>query len=154
MAENLSIESPDFGRIRKGDDRAVEDAIRLLWFVSNNEITERRRGVRAARDRYRPRLKVSSPTVQQDNFDLEGVGLLRLDGSTNVTFTGLRAQEEGDVLIIHNIGSATYTFAHESGSSDAQNRIVFQAAANKSVATNRSLILAYLNTRWREISLA
>ena len=44
MAENLSIEAPNFDRIRKGDTHATEDAIRLLWYVLNNEIRMRRIG--------------------------------------------------------------------------------------------------------------
>jgi len=48
MAYNLSIESPDFDRIRKGDDKATENAVRLLWFVLNDEISRRRRGIREA----------------------------------------------------------------------------------------------------------
>ena len=47
MAENLSIEAPDFDRIRKGDAPATEDAVRLLWYVLNNEIKLRRIGQRA-----------------------------------------------------------------------------------------------------------
>jgi hypothetical protein len=154
MAENLSIESPDFGRIKKDAGRATEDAIRLLWFVQNDEIAQRRRGVRAARDRYRPKLLTLAPTAQQDDLETEGAGIIYFTGSTNFSLTGLRAIEEGDVVILVNLGSATITVENEHAGSDAQNRIVMAAGADKTLATNKAIILAYLNTRFRELSLA
>lgn len=43
MAENLSIQSPDFPKIKKGDNVAIHDAIKLLWLVANDEAAARRR---------------------------------------------------------------------------------------------------------------
>jgi hypothetical protein len=45
MAEQFRIESPDFARILTGDDRAVHNAIRLLWLTANTafERIDRRR---------------------------------------------------------------------------------------------------------------
>lgn len=154
MAENLSIESPDFRAIRKGDDHATEDAVRLLWFVLNDEMATRRKGVRKATERETPKILSSAPGAGSNNFDLQDAAILLFTGSTAVTITGLRAREEGDRIVIHVIGTGTITFSHDSASSDATNRMLFQAAANKAVATNRTLVLHYLNARFREMSLA
>ena len=43
MAENLSVQAPDFERIRRSDMVATADGIRLLWLVLNDEIARRRR---------------------------------------------------------------------------------------------------------------
>lgn len=41
MASAPQLETPAFDRIRKGDGIATEDAIRILWFLANDEITKR-----------------------------------------------------------------------------------------------------------------
>jgi hypothetical protein len=40
MPGQLVIESPDFERIKGGDLLAIADAIRLLWFVLNQEVKD------------------------------------------------------------------------------------------------------------------
>lgn len=42
MSEQLVIESPDFDQIRKESGTASENAIRLLWYSLNREISDRR----------------------------------------------------------------------------------------------------------------
>lgn len=154
MAENLSIESPDFDRIRKGEGHATEDAIRLLWYVLNNEIKSRRQGDRLISDRLGPKVLARAPTGGENNVDTQGAGIIFYTGATSVAITGYRAGEEGDILFIHVTGAGTITHNNQDANSDAGNRFVFQAGANKAVATNRSLVLQYFNTRWRELSLA
>lgn len=155
MAENLSIESPDFLRIRKGDSKATENAVRLLWFVLNDELASRRRGVRAAKDLELLKVLTIAPTANQDNLDMQGSGVLLINTTSSVNITGFRGQGvEGERITIHNIGSGTITVPHESGSSEAENRVVTASGASKSVTTNKSLMLHYLNARWRELSLA
>jgi hypothetical protein len=154
MSQNLSIESPDFDAIQNGDDAATSDAVRLLWQALNFEMRQRRSGDRNLSDRLSPRVLSRAPTGGENNVDTEGAGVLLYTGSSSVTITGYRAREEGDILFIHNVGSGTITHAHESASSDAANRMTFQAAANKGVGANRSIVLQYLSGRWREMSLA
>lgn len=153
MAENLSIEAPDFDRVRKGDGHATEDAIRLLWFVLNAEIKDRRQNIRRVEERLSPKI-LSLAGAAANNFDTQGAGLILYTGAGAASITGYRAREEGDIIFIHVTGAGTITFNHQDGASDAGNRFVFQAAANKAVATNRSLVLQYLDSRWREMSLA
>lgn len=154
MATNQAIESPDFDAIRSGDKHAVENAIRLLWFVANNEIRTRRQADRRIEERLSPLTKSMAPTTGQNNLDTEGAGMLLFTGSTSVTITGLRSREEGDIVFLHNIGSGTITLSHLSGSSDSGNQMAFQALANKAVATGQSVILMYLSGLWREWSAA
>ena len=154
MAENLSIESPDFDRIKRGNPHAIEDAIRLLWIVLNNELRVRRQADRRIEERLSPKVLPRSPSGNENNVDTEGAGFVVYTGSTAVNITGYRAREDGDILFVHVTGSGTITHMNQSASSDAGNRFVFQAAADKAVATNRSIVLQYYNARWREMSLA
>ena len=154
MATNLSVESPDFDRIRKGDSAATEDAVRLLWYVMNNEIASRRRGDRLISERLSPKVLLKAPSGGENNIDTEGAGLIVYTGATGVTQTGYRAGQDGDILFILVTGSGTISHAHQSASSDAGNRIVTFLGLTKAVATNQALVLIYQDARWRELSLA
>ena len=155
MAFNLSVESPDFERIKKESGYATKDAIRLLWYVLNEEISQRRVGDRQGANRLSPFVLSMAPSASQNNVDTEGAGLVVFTGADVVNITGYRApSNDGDILFIHVTGSATITHMNQSAASDATNRMLFQAGADKAVATNRSLILIYQNTRWREWSAA
>lgn len=154
MAVNLNIESPDFQRIKKGDFSSIEDAIKLLWFVANEEIRVRRQHDRRIEERLSPKVLSKAPGGSENNVDTEGAGLIIYTGSDAVNITGYRAREDGDILFIHVTGSATITHMDQSTSSDAGNRFIFQAGADKDVATNQSIVLQYYNSRWREMSLA
>ena len=154
MADNLSIESPDFDGIRKGNTNATEDAIRLLWYVMNNEIKTRRGGDRRIEERLSPKVLSLAPTGTQNNLDTDGAGMIVFTGADARTITGIRAREEGDIIFIFVTGAGTITFNHSDAGSDAGNRIVTAAAANKAVATNKALVLQYINSRFREMSLA
>lgn len=154
MADNLSIQAPDFDRIRKGDYSATEDAVRLLWFVLNNEIKTRRQADRRIEERLSPLVLSMAPAANQNNLDTEGAGVLLFTGSSSVSVTGLIAREVGDIVFVHNLGSGTITLSNLSGSSDGQNQMAFQSGTDKSLPTNKSVVLQYYNTLWRELSLA
>ena len=150
MSFNTSIEAPDFERIRRGDARATEDGIRLLWTVLEDESRTRRTGVRQAVDRFQKKVLISSPTAGENNFAYQQAAILRFDGASNVTLTGLRAGVEGELVLVSVLGAGTITLAHESASSEALNRFYMQSGADTAIATNRAMLLAYLNARWRE----
>lgn len=154
MAENLSIESPDFDRIRKGDMHATEDAVKLLWFVLNNEIKTRRQNDRRIEERLSPKVLTLAPTANQNNVDTQGAGLIVYTGASSVNITGYRSGQDGDILFVLVTGAGTITHMHADTNSDEGDRMVFQAAANKAVATNRAIVLIYQNARWREMNLA
>ncbi len=154
MAENLTIESFDYDKIKKESGSTTADSIQTLWYVANNEARERRVGVRLAQERRRGKVVSAAPTTKQNNYDAQGAFTLLFTGSTAFTLTGIRNGMEGDFLLLHNTGSGTITVAHNSTDSDTANRFVMQAGSDKSVAQNKSLLLVYLASRWREVALA
>ena len=153
MAENLSIEAPDFDRVKKESGVATRDAVKLLWSAMNYEAGRRRNEVRQAKERLAPKVLSDNPSANQNNYNLQGSSILMLTGTVNRTFTGFLAPSTDDshVLFIHVTGSATYTMAHASASSDAENRLRMQSGADTTIATDRSMILLYINSLWREL---
>lgn len=154
MSEQLTIEAPDFPRIKKESGTATRDAIQLLWFVANNEGRERRLGVRAAQESSRRKVKSDAPTAGQNNYNAESSGIVVFTGSTSFNLTGLRNGVQGDKVEVHNLGTGTVTLKHESASSDASNRLDTAADADVSITTGKTAILRYLNSRWRQEVLA
>ena len=155
MGSQLTIESPDFDRIRKGDSSATEDAIKLLWFVANEQSRSSRAKDRQIAERLSPKVLSRSPSGNENNVDTEGAGFIVYTGSSAVNITGYRAPSvDGVVLTILVTGSGTITHQNQNASSDAGNRMVFQAGSDKAVATNRVIVLQYYNSRWREWSFA
>lgn len=154
MAENQTIESPDFDRIKKESGSATRDAIQLLWYVANNEAAERRRGVRAAQEESLRKVKSDAPAAQQDNYDTEGAPLVEFTGSTNFNLTGVRNGQTGMLRAFYNRGSATITVKYNSGSSDATNRFDMQGAADVSLTTGKTVVFRFFNAAWRQMVLA
>src|SRR5574341_285137 len=91
MAENLSIEAPEFERIRDGDFHAIEDGIRLLWFVANNAERVRRTQDRKISQRYSPKVLLMPQTSNQNNVDTQDAGLIVYTGGSNIDVSGYRA---------------------------------------------------------------
>lgn len=152
MAENLTVEAPEFDEIQRGNRRATADGIRLLWQVINELDRRQRTGLRAAIERWEKKTLTSSPGASQNNFDSQFATVLRFDGAGAINVTGIRARQEGAFVLVLVLGAGTVTLMHQSASSEAANRMVFQAAADKGVTTNRAVLLCYQNLRWREIS--
>lgn len=151
MAESLTVEAPDFDLLRKETGRATEDAIRSLWYVLNNEMRQRRQTQKRSEDRLKGKILVSAVTSNQNNFDTENAAIVLFTGASAFNLTGLRNGEEGMIKILLNIGAGTITVKHASASSDALNRINAIAAADISLTTGKTVILAYANSLWREI---
>src|SRR3990167_5866688 len=144
MSTNLSIESPDFARVRRGDFYAIEDAIRLLWFVANEEARLRRSGGNHNKTHVSNKIVQFAPSGNLNNVDYEGSGFVIYTGATGVNVTGYRTPiHDGDVLLILVTGSGTITHQNQNASSDAGNRMVFNGGADQAVATNEALLLTY-----------
>lgn len=154
MSTNLFIESPDFDLIRKQSGYAVEDAVRLLWSTLNEEIRLRRLTVRQATEKISGKVKVDSTTSNQNNYDTEESQTVYFTGGSACDVTGVRNGVEGRVVIFTVLGTGTFTFKNNSASSDTTNKILMSAGADKAVATNKSIVLQYLNARWRELTPA
>lgn len=154
MADNLTVSAPDFEYIRKEAGVHTMDGVRLLWSVANEEAKDRRTGIRLAIERQEIKTLITSPSVNQNNFDTQFSTTIRFDGASAINVTGIRARVEGARIRVLVLGAGTITLMHNNAGSDATNRILLFAAANKAVATNRAVELEYQNARWREISLA
>jgi hypothetical protein len=154
MAENLTITAPDFDWIKKEAGVHTMDGIRQLWSVANDEDKSRRTGIRLAIERQEVKTLISSLLASQDNFDTKFSTTLRFDGAVAVNITGIRQRVEGARIRILVLGTGTITLKHNDAASEAQNRMLFFAAADKAVATNKACELEYQSSRWREISLA
>ncbi len=153
MAENLLVESPDFDEIEKKAGLATRNAIFLLWSVTNQEISLRRKTVRDAKQTFEVKIENAAPGSQQDNFDTDRATVYYFTGGVAFNLTGLRNGVEGAMKFLFNTGSATVTIKHASGSSDAANQILTSTAADKTLVTNSAMLLIYINARWREFKI-
>jgi hypothetical protein len=152
MADNLVIESPDFDRIRDEAGPATEDAIRLLWYVTNEEIRRRRQTVRDTKECDEVKVHSVSLAANTDNLDIQRATILHLTGGSPFNLTGLSNGLTGRRVVIHNTGAGTITIVHNA-TSDAANRFHTDTAANKTLATGQSITFLYLNGAWREMNL-
>jgi hypothetical protein len=153
MAENLTIEAPDFERIKKEAGDATRDATNTLWSVLNAVDATQRRGIRKAQEFFQPRTLTFAHTANMNNYDHANSTLLVFTGTAAVDLTGIKAPESNKsaILILHNMGTGTITVKHNSGSSIAENRISMSAGVDFSLATGKSLILAYISGVYRQI---
>lgn len=150
MAENLTIESPAFDEIQKEAGRVTRDAIQLLWYVANNEAAERRRGVRKAQEQSIRKVKSDAPSAQQDNYDAEGAGILLFTGADAFDLTGIRNGVTGETIVLHSLGAGVVTIKHADTDSDDVNRFDTAADADVTIATGETVIVRYLDSRWRQ----
>lgn len=153
MATNLVVESPDFDKIRKESGWATEDAVKRLWYVLNDEIRVRRISVRQATDKIDGVVITDAPSAQQDDYDAANATVIYFNGTTSFTFTGLRNGTPGRVLFIHNGNTATITIGNAHAGSATTNRIVTSTGGDKSLTQDTTIILQYIDDRWREASL-
>jgi hypothetical protein len=154
MAFNATIEPPDSDRIKKESGIATADAIDLIWQVLNQEMRDRRSGVKQAIDQFEPKSVVDSPAAGQNDYDTRDATILRFDGATSFNLTGLRARPENAIVIILVLGVGTVTIKNSSASSEANNRILTQSGGDLAVATNKAVMLIYESSRWREAKWA
>lgn len=147
----LTVESPDFQRIKRETGVETEAAVALLWRVANSEAESRRIGVRAATERMEPKAVIFSPSATQNDLDTQFATVLRFDGAASVDLTGLQARQDPTLVILLVIGAGTITLKHQNAGSIARNRIVTSAGGDVAITTNRSVMLIYTNTRWREL---
>ena len=152
MSNNLTVEAPDFDYIKQEAGVHTMDAIRALWYVANDEAKSRRTGVRLATERIEVKTIIASPGASQNNYDTTFATILRFDGAGAINVTGIRARNEGAIVIVLVLGAGTVTLMNNSGSSEATNRMLFHSGADKAVATNKAWMLTYENVRWRELS--
>jgi hypothetical protein len=146
MAENKTIEAPDFEEIKRETGPTTKDAVVLLWAALND--------VRVAKDVDSPAVKTDAPAADQHNYDTGDVGIVLFTGSTNFSLTGIRNGRSGRTVTLVNLGTATITLPNSSVSSDAANRLLNDGGASTSLTTDKTARYRYLDSRWREESLA
>jgi hypothetical protein len=147
------LSPPSYADIRSGNTHATEDAIRNIFNALVAEISERSRGQTRAIDRFDKKVLEVAPTTNQNNFDYQKTGTVNFAGATAVNLTGLIAPErDGAIVVLHTTGSGTITVKHQDANSDAANRIISASGADRSLSTNKTLILQYLSGRWRDLS--
>lgn len=151
MSNQFTVEAPDFERIRQETGTETQTAVTLLWRVANDEAESRRAGVRAATERIEPKALLLTPSVNQNDLDTKFSTVLRFDGASSINLTGLQARPDPCIVILFVLGAGTITLKNESASSIARNRIVTASGGDVAITTNRSLMLMYTNTRWREM---
>lgn len=153
MANNLTIESPNFEKITKEAGQFTSDAINLLWAALNDTRKTMRTGIRQAQEVVQPKVKSLAPSASVDNLDLEGASIVSFTGADSVNFTGMRAPETGAsrIVFVQVNGAGTITAKHNV-TSESANRLSNASGADVSLATGAGIIYVYLNSLWREVA--
>lgn len=153
MAVNLSIQSPDFERIKTEAGYFTRDAIMLLWLGLNDTRATETRDVAGLRAELRPAVLSLAPTAAQNNLDIRGYSVLSFTGSTSVNLTGMTAPDTDvcKLVIMQNSGTGTITIKNLSSSSESQNQFSSSAGTDVSLAAGAAKVWAYLAGKWRQI---
>lgn len=152
MSVNLTVEAPAFDEIKRETGENTKAGFITLWQVANADAKTARTGIRLAIERQEVKTLIFTLAANQNNFDTAFSSTLRSDGAVAVSITGIKARVEGARIRVLVLGTGTITLSHNSGSSEATNRLLFFAGVDKVVATNRAVDLEYQSARWREIS--
>ena len=100
-------------------------------------------------------LTPSTITSNQNNFNpprLANASVLRLETDASRNITGLAQLENGQIMLILNIGLFDLVFIDESTSSDAVNRFALNGNFTLAASEGISLIYDLASTRWRPFS--
>lgn len=153
MSNNLTIESPQFEKIRKEAGQFTRDAINLLWTALNDTRAVERRDFRRASESIEPKVLTLAPSGSTDNLDLQGASVLSFTGASGQNLTGFRAPETGRsrILFIQVSGAGTITVKHNATSENA-NRISTESGADVTLSTGKGMVLVYIEARWREVA--
>lgn len=96
----------------------------------------------------------SQITASQNNYNPGTGDIFRISSDAARDITGLAGGASGRAILLVNVGSHAITLKHQSGSSDAANRIVTQWAGDNAIAASGgAAVLLYDGTteRWRVI---
>lgn len=103
-------------------------------------------------------LELAVTTTGSQNDWSPGTGVVvRWNGASQLTITGLVAHSAGDIRVIRNVTSAQFILLqHQDGSSSAANRIILPGALPLYVGPDGCVVLQYDGTtsRWRLVSMA
>jgi hypothetical protein len=117
--------------------------------------------INASIDLQAPAIKLTSHTPATlsgnvNDWDIGNYSFIRAAGGTSDKIvTGFVAQSDGHVMFVTNIGTTNkITFAHDSASSSAANRIYTSIVGNIEIAPYHTAQFIYdaTSSRWREMS--
>lgn len=153
MASNLTIEAPNFEKIKKESGPFTHDAILTLWAAFNDTRATERRDFRIASEILAPKVLTIAATGGMNDLDLTGSSVLSFTGASAQDLTGLKAPETGQTRIcfIQVSGAGTITLKHNA-TSETANQLVLSTGADTARATNTGIILVYLSGKWREVA--
>lgn len=153
MAFNLTIESPNFEKIEKEAGQHTSDGIGTLWNALNETRKDARGDFRRARDIVAPKVLQVTAAASVDNLDLQGCSIVEFIGTTAQNFTGMKAPSTGAsrVVWVYVTGSGTITAKH-SVTSETENQLINESAADVTLSTNKGIIYVYLSGKWREVA--
>jgi hypothetical protein len=93
-------------------------------------------------------------TSDQDDYaGASGKGVARISADILRNISGLAAGEDGERLVLINVGLASILMLHQSLLSSAANRLILTGAVSVTLLADQSLELIYDATtgRWRQI---
>lgn len=90
-------------------------------------------------------------TTSQNNYDPGDYDVLRVSSDASRTITGISGGVTGRRILWVNTGSNDIVFAHQSGSSSADNRIIIYDGASYTLAADEMITTYYDSgsSRWR-----
>lgn len=93
-------------------------------------------------------------TADQNDYNPSALGYWRLTSDALRTITGIAGGVDGRLLIIVNVGSNGITFAHQSASSAAANRIIAGTLVDFTLSADDTALFIYDGTtqRWRQLT--
>jgi hypothetical protein len=153
VANNLTIEAPNFDKIQAEAGQFTSDAVNLLWVALNDTRKSQRLGLTQAIDKVEPKVLSLQPTASVDDLDLQGCSIVSFVGSTSVNFTGMRPPDTGKsrVVLVQVSGSGTITAKHNATSQTAA-QLTLAPGADFSMTTAKGVIFTYLQSKWREVA--
>lgn len=155
MANNLSIEAPNFEKITKEAGPNTASAISTIWAAYNDtRKTERLHNAIVMSELFlKPMFIAAAASV--DNLDIRGYSMLVFTGGTAQNFTGMIAPETGRAKAVFVLvtGAGTITQKHNV-TSELTNRLVCSTGADIARATGTGIIYLYSpsNSRWDEVA--
>lgn len=153
MANNLSIEAPNFEKIEKEAGPFTSTAVSTLWAAYNDTRKTERLHFAIASSELFCGLLVKSAAASVDNLDMRGYDFLQFTGASAQNFTGIVAPETGKtkLVFVKVTGAGTITAKH-GVTSEVANRLALGGAVDFVMTTGKGLVLGYVNSLWQEIA--
>jgi hypothetical protein len=152
VSSNLTIESPNFEKIKKESGQFTSDALALLWATENLTRKELRTGLRESQDILSPKVIQVSAAASVNDLDLQDASVIEFTGASAQNFTGMRAPETGKsrLVLVYISGAGTIT-ARNAVTSQAGNQIFNLGAVDDTLAQGSASAYLYLSGYWRQI---